>query len=124
VLESSPHPHQIAERNGAYAEEVLDEWRRIAEVFPFLRLTCQLYSETCEENTSPLVEYVVAEGRASARPGVNMLARSSLGVSVRYARASPRGCTLDLLEKAVAAARAHVLHIKDGKDEIRSKSAT
>jgi len=44
-------------------ETVAEEWQLIAEAFPYLKLTCQLFSgETCEEDTEPVVEYVVENG--------------------------------------------------------------
>lgn len=43
--------------------EVFAEWKMIAEAFPFLDLTCTLYSgEYCEENIKPIVTYVVKDG--------------------------------------------------------------
>lgn len=46
---------------------VLDEWRAIAKAFPYLKLRCQLWSrETSEEDNTPLVEYVVENGTATA----------------------------------------------------------
>ena len=47
------------------AEEILEEWSIIADAFPYLDLRSQLYSgEQCEENTYPVVEYVVKDGKA------------------------------------------------------------
>jgi len=43
--------------------EVFVEWQMIAEAFPFLDLTCTLYSgEYMEEDIKPLVTYVVKDG--------------------------------------------------------------
>ena len=44
-------------------DEVYSEWVLIADTFPFIDLKCQLMSdESCEENTKPLVEYVIKNG--------------------------------------------------------------
>ena len=41
------------------------EWQTIANAFPFLSLTCTLYSgEQCEEGTEALVSYTVSDGVA------------------------------------------------------------
>lgn len=45
-------------------EEVLIEWDKIAKVFPFLNLRCQLFDgESGQEGIKPLVEYVVSGGK-------------------------------------------------------------
>lgn len=44
------------------------EWKVIAREFPYLDLRCQLFSgENCEENTSPIVEYIVKDGVAEIK---------------------------------------------------------
>ena len=48
------------------ATDVLHEWEVIAEVFPYLDLRAQLFSgEQCEENTVPVIEYVVRNGNVT-----------------------------------------------------------
>lgn len=50
------------------AEEVLEDWNKIATAFPFLDLRCQLFDrEWCEEDPLPVVEYVVKNGRVEMR---------------------------------------------------------
>lgn len=44
-------------------EEVLNDWSKIAAQFPFLNMRCQLFDkEGCEDNTIPLIEYVINRG--------------------------------------------------------------
>lgn len=105
------------------AEGVLEEWRTIASTFPFLSLTCQLFSgETCEEGTRPLVEYVVAEGRATARSPedrtmapndadtAGFIASIAMGLAGRE-----RGCTIDQLKAAVERTRAKLAMLPGGE---------
>lgn len=57
-------------------EAVLAEWERIAEAFPFLDLTCQLFSdEGCVEGVSPVVEYRIKDGKAKIGPPRGVLRR-------------------------------------------------
>ena len=45
-------------------QTVYEEWVKIAEAFPFLNLTCQLFDgEGCEENTKPVIEFQVKDGK-------------------------------------------------------------
>jgi hypothetical protein len=45
-------------------KEVLEDWKKIAEAFPFLDLRSQLMSaESCEDNGVPVVEFVVKDGK-------------------------------------------------------------
>lgn len=47
---------------------VFEEWRIIAEAFPYLRLWSQLYDgEQCEDDVVPVIEYVVADGEVIAQ---------------------------------------------------------
>jgi hypothetical protein len=56
--------------------EVLNEWGRIAEAFPFLSLRCQLYNaESGESGGEPVVEFAVEEGRVELRAPQPMQAR-------------------------------------------------
>lgn len=55
-------------------QEVHREWTSIAEAFPFLDLSCILFSgETCEENSDPLIEFVVKNGQVSMKKPDNPL---------------------------------------------------
>jgi hypothetical protein len=44
-------------------EEVVNEWGRLQEAFPFLNLVCTLYSgEQCEDDSVPVVSIIVQNG--------------------------------------------------------------
>lgn len=91
------------------AEEVMGEWSLIAAAFPFLKLTCQLFNgETCEEGTRPVIEYVVAERKVTAREPSDFTMMPNDGdteslvadiVMGRLGR--ERGCTIEQLKRAV-----------------------
>ena len=50
-------------------ESVTSEWAEIAMEWPFLDLTCQLFSgEQCEDGIVPLVEFGVSDGEVIVRP--------------------------------------------------------
>ena len=49
-------------------QNIHDEWKVIAREFPYLDLRCQLFSgESCEKDTSPIIEYVVKDGVAEVQ---------------------------------------------------------
>ena len=87
--------------------EVLDEWIRIAEAFPFLDLRSQLLNdEICEVGT-PIVEFVIKDGRVDVIENPTR----PLGPckDVDYTRMGDvsfeRGATLDKIKKAVEITR-------------------
>ena len=86
------------------APGILEEWRIIAEAFPYLDLRCQLYDkEECEEDPQPLVEYVVKDGKAKAIKVKNPI---TLVPSVFNAMDLMRpgreiGCTIAMFKKAL-----------------------
>lgn len=49
------------------AIDVYDDWKTIAEAFPYLNLQCQLMSGESSEDTTPLIEYIVKEGKVEVR---------------------------------------------------------
>ena len=85
-------------------EQVHAEWQTIAEAFPFLSLRCQLYSgETCEDHIYPLVEFVVAEGKAVVRePGEMTLKPKDPPSYNFFADDSEKGCSIETLREAIA----------------------
>lgn len=115
-------------------EEVLEDWRKIAEAWPYLKLRSQLYSaEQCEEHGRPLVEYRVAEGRVQAFRPEAPLPRVHSGVrtsdihaqvqAIAYAPTSvrERGCTFEQFCWAVDLVREKM----EGKDvELAGPSQT
>jgi hypothetical protein len=43
--------------------EILEDWKIIAEAFPYLDLICTVFDdEHCEDNKKPLVSFVVKDG--------------------------------------------------------------
>lgn len=84
-----------------YVEEVFEEWKRIAEAFPFLKLRCQLWSgETCEDSIRPLIEFEVKEGTVrTLEPKEALLAPTNVNVVWPI---QERGCTLVDLKSALA----------------------
>lgn len=104
--------HNIGKWPGA--EMVLDEWQKIAAAFPYLKLWCQLYNgEQCELGVRPIVEYVVAEGRATAQaPTAREVQSSERDISAEVRAIAigmagrERGCTAEQLERALHIARA------------------
>jgi hypothetical protein len=90
--------------------EVFDDWSAIAAAFPFLRLWSQLYSgETCEDGTTPLVEFVIGEGKATVcRPterGVSPVGADLSGFVLGRV-GGERGCTAAMLDNALGVTRA------------------
>jgi hypothetical protein len=78
---------------------------------PFLKLWCQLYSgEQCEDDTRPLVEYVISEGRATAQAPTERKQRPVRDIEEEMAslftHGREQGCTLDQIRKALRLARA------------------
>lgn len=73
-------------------EEVAEEWDAIATAFPFLDLTCQLYSkEQCEEDGEPNIEFRVVDGNvtvqnpaATIAPAVNDMTKNILDLGNPY----------------------------------------
>lgn len=85
-------------------EEVLGDWQRIAEAFPFLNLRCQLWSgETSEEAITPVVEYIVRQGRVRAatpkKPLLYPSCELEWGSPFRLGR--ERGCDIEVLQRAI-----------------------
>lgn len=84
-------------------DDVHQDWKLIAEAFPFLRLTSQLYDgESCEEDIKPLVEFVVAEGTVTVQAPVADLS-APIGAPLRFLsdEHTERGITIDGLREAV-----------------------
>jgi hypothetical protein len=76
-------------------EVVFEEWKLIAEAFPFLELTCQLYSgEVFEFGVRPLVEYVINEGGVLLREPTEPSSLPSL------LHAQPYYCDFGYFQKA------------------------
>lgn len=82
-------------------EEVYKEWVMIAKEFPFLNLRCQLLSgETCEPNTSPVVEFVVKNGEVSLiEPNETLSGTVDVDFRINdYGR--ERGCTIEQFKES------------------------
>jgi hypothetical protein len=51
-------------------ESVFNDWKMLAEAFPFLDVAATLFSgESCEEYATPVISYLVKEGEVSTCPG-------------------------------------------------------
>jgi len=86
-------------------EQVYSEWLIISEAFPYLKLICQLFSgETSEEDTKPIIEYVVSNGCVKAcNPGklIRASMNENLFVAMMLGRDRERGCTLEIFKDAI-----------------------
>lgn len=95
-------------------EGVLSEWRQIAAAFPFLKLTCHLYSkETCEDGGVPLIEYVVRDGGVTVGTPVTAMNLEFDRTESKYSCDNwlerERGCSLQQLTEAIALVRAKMV---------------
>jgi hypothetical protein len=88
-------------------ETVFNEWKLIAEAFPFLNLRCQLMADEAEESEvdRPLIEFAVKEGRVQMKVPKKPLTKTSFGNPTMYenlyAMGRERGCTIETFKKAV-----------------------
>lgn len=90
------------------AEEVLEEWKIIAQAFPFLNLRCQLwnceiyerdgFSETSAE---PVIEYVVEQGTVSPKKPTEILEFHHPAFRMPPISFGERGCSLEQLKNAL-----------------------
>lgn len=82
------------------AKEVLEEWETIARAFPFLDLKAQLLSgEIGEEDTVPLIEYHVKDGKVLACEPTEVLAACDF--SINFSTRSEQGCSKEVLDRAL-----------------------
>jgi hypothetical protein len=94
--------------------EVLQDWETIAQAFPYLDLRSQLLSgESCENGITPLVEFIVRDGKVElVDPERALLPAISLDISPVLFCEPPAlhegGCTIKQFEQALAIARGHV----------------
>jgi hypothetical protein len=93
------------------AAEVYEEWTKIAAAFPYLDLTCQLWSEEVGMDGSvPLVEYVVRQGQVvMQKPRAKHSPPEDTPMRDIGFLGSERGCTLAQLKKAVASVKKKAL---------------
>jgi hypothetical protein len=88
------------------AETVFNEWKLIAEAFPFLDLRCQLMNaEACEDGV-PVIEYVINNGTVTAKEPteiINCYTRKSLEEEMFMLHRSgrERGCDEDTLRRSL-----------------------
>lgn len=84
-------------------EAVFKEWQLIATAFPFLTLTSQLWSgEQCEESTKPIIQFNIADGKATVHEPTASLYRP---VNDFTLFGHERGCTVQELSKALEMCR-------------------
>lgn len=93
-------------------EDVYEEFRLIAEAFPFLTMKAQLLSEECclalENNAVPLIEYRVSQGICNVMKPTKPLLKNDLIEEMSYKKLTvrgisflERGCTLEQYVNAV-----------------------
>ena len=94
------------------ASTVLGEWKKIAQAFPYLDLTCQLWSgEVGEEGAKPVIQFRVKNGKVTThRPKAPIAAPDDSAADTFVARLlstgdGERGCTIEQLTEAVAITR-------------------
>lgn len=89
--------------------EVYNEWETIAKAFPYLNLQCQLMSgESCEEDSTPVVEYIVKEGKVEVKiPTEKLLSNvpyvdaTDIMIKNMYSLTREVGCTYAQFEDAL-----------------------
>jgi hypothetical protein len=86
-------------------ESVYEDWTLIAKAFPYLDLRCQLFSgEGCEEDTKPLIEFVVKNGKVRMCKPKNIIFEG-ISPNLDYSRLlsdlGERGCTLEMFQIAL-----------------------
>ena len=91
--------------------DVLREWALIAAAFPFLTLRSFLFDgETCEEGTTPVVEYRVEQGEVELRlPDLaepitqpESVSDGAMLAVLTVGAVRERGCTIDQFKDALA----------------------
>ncbi|CAH6419301.1 Hypothetical protein HVR_LOCUS502 [uncultured virus] len=98
-------------------DTVFNEWTRIAEAWPFLKLRCQLWNCECDsdhddddEPAEPIVEYLIENGTVTMVDPTQL--RSPVKHGMNFAFLIPggeRGCTFEQFERAVQLARKTVM---------------
>lgn len=88
-------------------ETVFNEWKIIAKAFPYLNLKCQLFDgESCEDNISPVVEYVVKNGKVKIQLPTNIESKIreddalSTAYNLMYNPNREMGCTFEQFKEA------------------------
>jgi hypothetical protein len=91
-------------------EDVYEDWQKIAEAFPFLKLKSQLFNgEQVEDNTSPTVEFHVADGQVKIYEPGPRLNWPAVDQTAKFIReynmvGRERGCTIDQFKWALTLA--------------------
>lgn len=98
--------HQMSKNIGKWPSvaEIFEEWKRIAQAFPFLNLRCQLFdSEYYTENPKPLIEFIVKDGKVEMKTPTDALpvADSNIDYSKLLRDGKERGCTIEKFKKAL-----------------------
>lgn len=88
--------------------DVLEDLRKIAEAWPFLSMVVQLLDkETCEDNPSAVIEYVISQGNVTTYLPEKMLCDidNDRDWCNHVQFGWERGCTIEMLQEAVALAK-------------------
>jgi len=91
--------------------EVLHDWQKIAEAFPFLKLKSQLFNgESCESLIRPVIQYNVEGGKVDVVPVEDLKDHptNNIGPELVAFFTNPlreRGCKADVLRRAVQLVR-------------------
>ena len=90
-------------------ERVFQEWKLIAEAFPFLQLKSQLWSgEQCEEGHEPIIQFNVANGNVEVREPEELIApvyNNDIEAESFLSFGRERGCTIEEFKRALKICR-------------------
>jgi hypothetical protein len=97
-------------------EEVYNEWVTIAKAFPYLELSAQLYNgETSEEDSSPVIEFNIKDGKVEMSIPEEPLDLPSFGMADMFSRFNnpyaERGCTIELFKSALEHIRSKTVEV-------------
>jgi hypothetical protein len=87
-------------------EEVYNDWVKIAQAFPFLDLRSQLLSgETGEDNSYPLIEYIIKDGKVEMTKTEEILDYPNFNIeascmNIVFNMKRERGCTIESFKEA------------------------
>ena len=99
-------------------KEVYEDWKNIAEAFPFLDLKCQLMGHEAGPDDgaeNPVIEFTVKNGKVKMSVPKAAITSTSFGSADMYARFSnphaERGCTFEMFKAAVDLVRTKITYV-------------
>jgi hypothetical protein len=101
-------------------ERIYDEWVVIARAFPYLELTCQLFSgEGCEDSTKPVIEYRVKNGKVRMaipkKPLFEGIQRNDNYLVDFFKPDREQGCTIVMFKEALETTKSRMLEPRSNK---------